>query len=86
MQYVPLERINMIGYTLDTDTDTDAGPQGRANKKYREQPARKFFIALIRQTSIRFRTCVCAVSASFRFVTRTILTIRENYTPLFRER
>lgn len=66
----------MIGYTLDTD----AGPQARANKKYREQPGRKFFIALIRQTSIRFRACVCAVSASFRFVTRTILTIRENYT------
>lgn len=69
----------MIGYTLDTD----AGPQGRANKKYREQPGRKFFIALIRQTSIRFRACVYAVSASFRFVTRTILTIRENYTLCF---
>lgn len=67
----------MIGYTLDTDAD----PQGRANKKCREQPGRKFFIALIRQTSIRFRACVYAASASFRFVTRTILNIRENYTP-----
>lgn len=72
----------MIGYTLDAVAD----PQGRANKKYREQPGRKFFIALTRQTSIRFRARVYAVPASFRFVARTILTIRENYTRVRRER